>query len=420
MSDSNHHERTPTAILVSGRGTNLRALLDASAAGKLPHAELRLVVSNNPGAPALELARRSGVAAIAIDHRPFAKDRAAHEQSIINELRQRGIRFVVLAGYMRLLTATLIGAFRDAIINIHPSLLPAFPGVDAQAQALRHGARIAGCTVHFVNEDMDAGPIILQRTVPVLPSDSSHSLAERILAEEHNALPQAVDLFTRGRLRVLGKRVYILPGSTSFPELEPDLHAATPVLIATGNLHKAGEIRNILAGVPTPFLTTDLFPETTEPEENAPDYLGNARIKAHHWLKLSGLWTLADDSGLEVDALGGRPGVLSSRYGPTAASRNAKLLDELRDVPPEKRTARFTATVVLCGPDGREFHATGTCEGRIAFESRGSNGFGYDPIFIPDGFGGKHLAELDEKVKDSISHRCRALEKIRHHFAELA
>ncbi len=406
-------KRLGVGILVSGRGSNMKAVLEAKVLGKLPLAEIRAVISNNPDAPALATARAHGVATVAIDHRQFLKDRAAHELAIIAELDRHGVDFVVLAGYMRVLTPTMVEHYAGRMINIHPSLLPAFPGVDAQSQAFDYGVRVSGCTVHFVTSEMDGGPIILQRTVPVLPQDDAHSLAERILVEEHRALPLAIDLYSRGRLRLAGRKVFVLPGRSSFPELDADIHPAHPVLLATGNMHKVGEMKAILNGLPLALLTTGSYPGHAEPEENGASFQANAEIKARYWQGVSGIWTLADDSGLEVDALGGRPGLHSSRYAPTAAERNAKLLGELAGLPPSKRRARFVATVVLRGPDGREFCESGTCEGQIGFDPIGDHGFGYDPIFIPDGFDGKHLAELPDEVKNRISHRSRALDKLR-------
>lgn len=401
--------RIPTAILVSGRGSNLRALLESAAAGHLPGADIRLVISNQPDAPALVVARQHRVETIAVDHRPFKGDRAAHEAVILEHLERHGIEFVVLAGYMRVLTGLLIGHFEGRMINIHPSLLPAFPGTHAQRQAVEYGVRASGCTVHFVTEQMDAGPIILQRVVPVLPDDSEETLSARILTEEHQALPQAVDLVTRGRLAISGRRVRILPNPDSDTKTPLLLPKTLEILVATGNAHKLQEIRSILHELPVVFRGTSEFDAMTEPDESAPDYLGNARIKAHAWHQRTGLWTLADDSGIEVDALGGRPGVKSARYAASSDARNRKLLGELEGVPEEKRTARFVCTVVLVGPNGQEFNSTGVCEGRIAFGPKGEHGFGYDPIFIPEGFSGRHLAELSESTKNNISHRAKAL-----------
>ena len=410
--DSSGRSELKTAVLVSGRGSNLRALLDARAAGRLPEVDFVAVVSNNPKAPALDIAREHGIEAIGISHRQF-DDRAAHERAVVEKLKERGAEFVVLAGYMRVLTPEFLHAFPNRVINIHPSLLPAFPGVNGQGQAVEYGVRIAGLTVHFVDEHTDHGPIILQRSVPVLQTDNDARLSARILEEEHRALPLALDLFSRGRLLIDGRKVVILKGETSFPELEESLHAVDPLLIATGNDHKLGEIAAIIHDVPVRLIGTRSFPEGEEPEENGTTYEENARIKATEWQRRTGLWTLADDSGLEVDALDGRPGIHSSRYAPTSKERIKRLLKELEGVPEEKRSARFVCTMVLLGPNGEEYVETGICPGHIGKEPRGEGGFGYDPVFVPEGFHGQHLAELNAKTKNGISHRARALEQIK-------
>lgn len=404
-----------TAVLISGRGTNLESLLNEKRAGKLPATEFILVLSNNPGAKGLDIAREHGVPAIAIDHRGFRKDREGHERAILSVLQDHDVEFVVLAGYMRVLTPVLVGAYEGRMLNIHPSLLPAFPGVRGQEQALEYGVRVSGCTVHFVTEEMDGGPVIVQRTVPVLAGDDPDRLAARILREEHKALPLALDLLTRGRLRIRGRHVEILRGNSSYPLLERELPVSLPLLIATGNAHKAEEIGAMLAGLPLSIYTTEQIdtPGPGEVREDAPDYEGNARLKAIAWQEATGKWTLADDSGLEVDALDGRPGVQSSRYAATTEERNRKLLGELRDVPEEKRTARFVCSVVLRGPRGEEHTARGVLEGRIAFEPSGDGGFGYDPVFLPDGYGGESLASLGPEIKNRISHRARAIEATR-------
>ncbi len=404
-----------TAVLISGRGTNLEALLREKQAGKLPAADIALVFSNNPAAKGLDFARQHRVPTAAVDHRDYRKEREGHERAILEVLKQHRIEIVVLAGYMRILTPVLVGAFAGRMLNIHPSLLPAFPGVRAQEQAWEYGVRVSGCTVHFVNEEMDGGPVILQRTVPVHPGDGPDRLAARILREEHKALPLALDLLTRGRLRLRGRRVDILRGNSSYPLLERELPTCLPLLIATGNQNKAEEIEGMLEGLPLSVYTTgELSDEGPgEVREDAPDYEGNARLKAGAWQKASGKWTLADDSGLEVDALSGRPGVHSNRYAPTTEERNRKLLAELADVPEEKRTARFVCSVVLRGPRGKEHTARGTCEGRIAFEPSGEGGFGYDPVFLPDGYDGASLAALGAEIKNRISHRARAIEALR-------
>lgn len=402
-------QKVNIAVLVSGRGSNLAALLEAEARGQLPAAQLRVVLSNNPDSRALQIAESHGIEAVAIDHREFKGDRAGHEKRLIEELDKRGCQYIVLAGYMRLLTNSFIAHFPNRIINVHPSLLPSFPGVDAQRQALEYGVRYTGCTVHFVDEDMDAGPIIAQRVVRVHSSDTRDSLAERILEQEHRLLPYALDLLTRGRLQVAGRRVFLLPGETSFDDLESTNAGYLPVLVATSNEHKVEEIRLILSEVALSFLTIDLFGNLPEPVEDAPDFLGNAFIKARTWRDRSSMWTLADDSGLEVEALGGRPGVHSARYAPTPEERIQRLLEELKDVPEAKRRARFVCAVALCGPQGEEYHEEGVLEGSIALQTAGSGGFGYDPIFLPDGFDGRTLAQLGDDLKNNISHRARAI-----------
>lgn len=183
--------KTKVAVLISGRGSNLRALLEASADPAFP-AEIALVVSNEPAAGGLGIARAAGVPTAVIDHRPFRGDRAAHEAAIQAALHGAGVGLVCLAGWMRLLTPYLVGLWRGRMLNIHPSLLPAFPGLDTHARALAAGAKLHGCTVHLVTEAMDDGPILAQAAVPVLPGDTAESLAERVLAAEHRLYPTAL------------------------------------------------------------------------------------------------------------------------------------------------------------------------------------------------------------------------------------
>jgi len=187
-------------VLVSGGGTNLQAILDAMAARTLD-ARIEVVLSNVPGAGALARAERAGIPTVLLDHRAYA-DRPAFDAAIVRELRARGVDYVVLAGFMRLLTPTLLDAFPMRVINVHPALLPAFPGVNAQAQAFRYGVRIAGCTVHFVDAGTDTGPIIAQAVVPVLDDDDEHALKERILVQEHALLPKVLQWCAEGRVRV--------------------------------------------------------------------------------------------------------------------------------------------------------------------------------------------------------------------------
>ncbi|HYR27582.1 MAG TPA: phosphoribosylglycinamide formyltransferase [Thermoanaerobaculia bacterium] len=178
------------AVLLSGRGSNFQAIHEAIARRELD-AEIVCVISNRPDAPGISRAREYGYAAHVIDHKAFP-NRAAHEAEVLRVLGEARPDYIVLAGYMRLLSADFVERYRSRILNIHPSLLPAFPGVDAQAQALRHGVKVSGCTVHFVDENLDAGPIIVQRTVPVLPTDTVESLSARILKEEHRAYVEAL------------------------------------------------------------------------------------------------------------------------------------------------------------------------------------------------------------------------------------
>lgn len=197
-------------VLVSGGGTNLQSLLDAGWTGALGPAEIVGVISNRPGVRALERAAAAGVAARVIDHRSFA-ERSAFDAALKAEVQSLGAELVVLAGFMRVLTEAFLSAFEDRVINIHPSLLPAFPGVRAQAQALQYGVKISGCTVHFVDAGLDSGAIIAQAAVPVLDDDTEESLQARILAEEHRLLPAAVADLAAGRLRREGRRVHRVP-----------------------------------------------------------------------------------------------------------------------------------------------------------------------------------------------------------------
>ncbi|MBN1900865.1 phosphoribosylglycinamide formyltransferase [Candidatus Sumerlaeota bacterium] len=197
------------AILVSGRGSNMEAILKAKEVGALPEAEIALVLSNVEDAPALEKAKKFGVKTLFIDSKPFKGKREDYDDEVLNALKKNKIEFIALAGFMRILTPVLLDAFSHRIINIHPALLPSFPGLHAQKQALDYGVRVSGCTVHFVDGGVDTGPIILQAVVPVLSNDTEESLSERILKFEHRLLPMALDLATRGRLRVQGRKVFI-------------------------------------------------------------------------------------------------------------------------------------------------------------------------------------------------------------------
>jgi phosphoribosylglycinamide formyltransferase-1 len=196
---------TPIALLLSGRGSNFLALHAAIERGEVP-ARVVLVASNVAEAPGLEKARELGLSAVAIPHRGEL-DRRAHEEKVIAALRESGAEWVCLAGYMRLLSAGFVAAFRRRILNIHPSLLPAFPGLDAQAQALAHGVKVAGCTVHLVDEGLDSGPIVVQRTVPVLDGDTAADLSARILEEEHRAYPEALRRLLTEPWTIEGRRL---------------------------------------------------------------------------------------------------------------------------------------------------------------------------------------------------------------------
>ena len=191
-------------VLISGRGSNLQALIDAVGDGRL-HATIAVVISNRADAAGLARARQAGIETLCIDHREF-RSRDEHDRAVARELQARDVGLVCLAGYMRLVGAPLLGAFPNAILNIHPSLLPAFPGVDAQRQALEHGAKVSGVTVHLVTAELDGGPIVIQRTVPVLDGDTPDTLSARILAEEHRAYPEAVAAILEGGWRVVGRR----------------------------------------------------------------------------------------------------------------------------------------------------------------------------------------------------------------------
>lgn len=202
-------DRGRVGILISGRGSNMVALVDAMQRGEVP-AEPAVVLSNAPDAAGLEAAAERGVPTEVVDHRKI-KPRSAHEERVIEVLRDHRVDLVCLAGYMRLLTPLMVSAFRNRILNIHPSLLPAFPGLHAQRQALEHGVKVAGCSVHFVDEECDHGPIILQASVPVREDDTEDSLAARILEQEHLIYPRAVALYFQDRLRIDGRRVHIAP-----------------------------------------------------------------------------------------------------------------------------------------------------------------------------------------------------------------
>ena len=191
-------------VLISGRGSNLQSLIDAIASGRL-NAAIAVVISNIDGAAGLQRARAAGIETITISHRGWAS-RDEYDQALARELKARNVALVCLAGFMRIVGRPLIDAFPNAILNIHPALLPSFPGVYAQRQALDHGVKVSGVTVHFVTKDLDAGPIVLQRAVPVLDDDTRETLSQRILEQEHLAYPEAVRIVLNGGWKVEGRR----------------------------------------------------------------------------------------------------------------------------------------------------------------------------------------------------------------------
>jgi phosphoribosylglycinamide formyltransferase-1 len=192
-------------VLLSGRGTNFEALADSVAAGRIPGAEIAVVVSNREGAPGIERAKERKIAAQVIPSKGL--EREAYDRQVVAVLHQHKVDLVCLAGYMRLLSPFFVASFPNRILNIHPSLLPSFPGLESQRQALEYGVKFAGCTVHFVDENLDAGPIVLQATVPVRDDDTEETLASRILAEEHRIYTQAVRIVLEGQYKIVGRRV---------------------------------------------------------------------------------------------------------------------------------------------------------------------------------------------------------------------
>ena len=203
------NDKLKIGVLVSGSGSNLQSIIDKIEAGMI-HAEIVCVISNNASAFALQRARNHGIPALHIDHRIFT-GREAYDAALVETLAEYGVKLVILAGFMRIITPVLLDAFPSAVMNIHPALLPAFPGLHAHRQALEYGVKITGCSVHFVDPGTDTGPVIIQAAVPVLDNDSEETLAERILAEEHRIYPEAVRLFAEGRLKVEGRRVMVAP-----------------------------------------------------------------------------------------------------------------------------------------------------------------------------------------------------------------
>ena len=191
-------------VLISGRGSNLQSLIDAVASGQL-NASLSIVISNRDDAQGLERARRAGIEAITLSHRGWPS-REEYDRALVRELQQRHVDLVCLAGFMRVLGPAFVDAFPNRVLNIHPSLMPSFPGVDPQRQALEHGVKVAGVTVHLVTSELDNGPIVVQRTVPVLDDDNVETLSARILAEEHRAYPEAVRILLDEAWTIEGRR----------------------------------------------------------------------------------------------------------------------------------------------------------------------------------------------------------------------
>jgi phosphoribosylglycinamide formyltransferase-1 len=213
--------RRKVAVLISGRGSNMQALVHACAAPDYP-AEVVLVLSNRADAAGLDFAREAGIATAVVSHKDFP-DRASFDAAMDAEIRRHDAELICLAGFMRLLDARIIEAWRDRMINIHPSLLPSFRGLDTHARALEAGVKLAGCSVHFVRAEVDTGPIIAQAAVPVLPGDSPDSLAARILEQEHLIYPMALRLLAEGRVRVEGDRAVVDAPTTTVSLRNPDI-----------------------------------------------------------------------------------------------------------------------------------------------------------------------------------------------------
>jgi phosphoribosylglycinamide formyltransferase-1 len=204
-------EKLRIGVLASGRGSNLQAIIDAIDAGRLD-ARIVLVLSNKQEAVALERARKHGLTGVFLDPKPFAgqpDSRETYDRAVLDVLRKHDVELVLLAGYMKIVTPVLVKAYENRMMNIHPSLLPSFPGLDVQKKAIDHGVKVSGCTVHFVTEGVDEGPIIIQAAVPIVEGDTPESLAARILVEEHTIYPKAVQLYAEGRLKVDGRVVRV-------------------------------------------------------------------------------------------------------------------------------------------------------------------------------------------------------------------
>lgn len=200
-------DRKKLGILLSGRGTNFEAIADSVAAGRIANAEIAIVISNRGEALGIESARRRGLETRVLPSK--GKERQAHDAEVAAALKEKRVDLVCLAGYMRLLSPWFVQQFPQRILNIHPALLPAFPGLEAQKQAFDHGVRVSGCSVHFVDEQLDHGAIVVQRTVPVLDTDDEHTLAARILEQEHVAYTEAINIVLEGKFKVVGRRVVL-------------------------------------------------------------------------------------------------------------------------------------------------------------------------------------------------------------------
>ena len=198
-------------VLCSGRGSNLASIIEAIECGEI-RAEIAVVIADKADAYALERAREKGIPAVAVVYRDYA-ERADFERALLTELHTHGVTLVVLAGFMRILSPVFVHAYTGRILNIHPALLPSFPGAHAHRDVLAYGVKVSGCTVHFVDEGMDSGPIILQASVPVQEGDTEEALAARVLAQEHRIFPEAIKLYVEGRLRTDGRKVHILPAA---------------------------------------------------------------------------------------------------------------------------------------------------------------------------------------------------------------
>ncbi len=204
-------------VLISGRGSNLQSLMKACAAPGFP-AKIVCVISNKASAKGLDFAREAGIPALAISHRDYP-DRESFDAAVSEALKKHGVQFVCLAGFMRLVTPSFCDRWRDRLVNIHPSLLPAFPGVDVHRKVLEYGGKITGCTIHFVRAEMDAGPVIMQAAVPVLAEDTEETLAQRVLEAEHKAYPAVLRMIAENRVNIHDERVFIAGASTANEKL---------------------------------------------------------------------------------------------------------------------------------------------------------------------------------------------------------